>query len=311
MNCDRTRHTILLALYAEVPDAERRSVQAHIAACESCRLAEAWERRLHAMLSERGGIDPADTLLDRCRRDLAAALDAEPMPRVALARRLAGYLMGSRLSPAYGLALAAAGFVAGVVALRLVPTLGAPGAGPAPIGAAVSPGAPVANILSLESTPGRDHVRLDYDTSQRAQMEGSAADPAIRDLLVATVRDSLNAGLRLDAIEALGRHTEDDEVRRTLIDALRADDNAGARLLAIEALHGRMAADADVRRAMLEAVRSDANPGVRVRAIELLSAARDEAILPAMELLAREDPDTYIRMRSADFVEAMHARERR
>jgi HEAT repeat protein len=219
--------------------------------------------------------------------------------------------MGSRLSPAYGLALAAAGFFAGVVALRLVPTLGAPGAGPAPIGAAVSPGASVSNILSLESAPDRDHVRLSYDTSQRAQIEGSAADPAIRDLLVATVRDSLNAGLRLEAIEALGRHTENDEVRRTLIGALLADDNAGARLRAIEALHGRMGVDADVRRAMLEAVRSDANPGVRVRAIDLLSAGRDEAMLPAMELLARDNPDTYIRMRSTDFVDAMHARARR
>lgn len=273
MNCDRTRRTILLGLYAEVPETERRGGQEHIAACESCRLAEAGERRLHAMLAERGGLDSADGLLDRCRRDLSVALDAEPQPRVAPSRRLASFLMGSRLSPAYGLALAAAGFFIGVVALRLVPTLGAPGAGPAPIGAAVSPGAAVSSILSLESAPDRDHVRLSYDTSQRAQIEGSATDPAIRQLLVATVRDSLNAGLRLDAIEALGRHSEDDEVRRTLIDALLADDNAGARLLAIEALHGRMAADADVRQAMLDAVRTDINPGVRVRATDLLSAA--------------------------------------
>jgi hypothetical protein len=50
---------------------------------------------------------------------------------------------------------------------------------------------------------------------------------------------------------------------------------------------------------------------VRVRAIDLLADAHDEAMLPAMELLAREDPDTYIRMRSTDFVEAMQARVKR
>jgi len=311
MNCDETRRTILLGLYAEVSEAERRGSQAHVAGCEACRLAEVEERRLHAMFAERTAVEPADGLLDRCRRDLAAALDAEPRPRIGFARRATNYLLGSRLSPAYGIALAAAGFFAGVVALRLVPGLGAPGAGPAPIGAAVTPGAPVSNVLALESSPDSDHVRLSYDTSQRAQIEGSAADPAIRGLLMATVRDSLNAGLRLEAIEALGRHTEDEEVRRTLLTALRGDDNPGARLLAIEALHDRMARDADVRQAMLDAVRRDANPGVRVRAIDLLSAARDESMVPAMERLASEDPDTYIRMRSTDFVEAMQARERR
>jgi hypothetical protein len=311
MNCDEARRTILLGLYSEVSEAERRGSQTHVAGCEACRLADVEERRLHGMFSERAAAEPADRLLERCRRDLAAALDAEPRPRVGFARRATNYLLGSRLSPAYGLALAAAGFFAGVVALRLVPGLGAPGAGPAPLGAAVSPGAPVANVLALESSPDSDHVRLSYDTSQRSQIEGSAADPAIRGLLVATVRDSLNAGLRLEAIEALARHAEDAEVRRTLLMALQGDDNAGARLLAIEALHEQMERDVEVRQAMLEAVRRDTNPGVRVRAIDLLSAAHDEAMLPAMQRLASEDPDTYIRMRSGDFVQAMQARDRR
>jgi HEAT repeat protein len=311
MNCDTTRQTILLGLYGEIGEAERRAAQMHISVCLNCRLADADERRLHAMLGERGAAEPGEALLDQCRMDLSQALDREPRPRVGLARRLGALFMEARLSPAYGLALAAAGFFAGVVALRLMPALGGQGAGPEPIAAAVAPVPPVSSLLSLESAPGQDHVRLSYDTQQRGQIEGSAADPAIRALLVQTVRDSLNAGLRLQAIDALGRHTSDQGIRRALIVALRDDENPGARLRAMEVLHDMVGADAEVRHAVLLAVQEDANPGVRVRAIDLLSGADDESILPAMETLSREDPDTYIRMRSTDFVDAMHARVRR
>jgi HEAT repeat protein len=62
---------------------------------------------------------------------------------------------------------------------------------------------------------------------------------------------------------------------------------------------------------MLAAVQNDRNHGVRVRAIDALSRARDPQMLPTMERLAREDPDTYIRMRSGEFVDAMYARSER
>jgi HEAT repeat protein len=219
--------------------------------------------------------------------------------------------MESRLSPAFGVALAAAGFMIGVVALRLVPGLGRTPAGPAPVGAAVVSAPPVANVLSLESAAGSGQVRLSYDTSERSQMEGSVADPQIRALLVATVRDSLNAGFRLEAIDALSQHTGHEEVRAALLDALRLDANPGARLRAIDALGGRVDSDAGVRRAMLDAVHGDANPGVRVRAIDFLARGRDRDLLPEMERLASEDPDAYVRMRSAGFVDAVHAGDRR
>jgi HEAT repeat protein len=62
---------------------------------------------------------------------------------------------------------------------------------------------------------------------------------------------------------------------------------------------------------MLDAVHGDANPGVRVRAIDFLARGRDRDLLPEMERLASEDPDAYVRMRSAGFVDAVHAGDRR
>jgi hypothetical protein len=312
MDCERTRSHLLLALYGEVSDAERTDSAAHIAACAACRTAEADERRLHAILAERAdaSLEPDDEFLARCRRDLAVALDREPAPRVRFGLRLGAFWMESRLSPAFGVALAAAGFLVGVVALRLLPGLGMTPAGPAPMGAAaVSP--PVANVLSLESADDSDQVRLSYDTSQRAQMEGSVADPQIRALLVATVRDSLNAGFRLEAIGALSQHTGHAEVRAALLDAMRRDSNPGARLRALDALSGRIDSDAAVRRALFETVRGDSNPGMRVRAIDFLARGRDRDLLPEMERLASEDPDAYVRMRSAGYVDAVAAGDRR
>ena len=306
MNCTTARQAALLLLYGEISDAERATAQAHIDACDPCRLALAEERRLLAILAERQGGEPRDDLLESCRRDLARAIDAQPSPGAAWAQSLARFWSEARLSPAYGLLFLVVGFMAGVIALRAGDIWPAPRAAAGP--AASLSETPVASIRSLETAPDRDHVRLSYDTLQRGSLEGSAADPEIRALLVRTLENSKNPGLRLAAIEALRRHVDQAEVRRALVAAMRADDNAGARLKAIQALDDRVPSDPEIRNAMLEAVRRDANPGVRVRAIDLLSRALDPQMLPEMERLSREDPDTYVRMRSGDFVDALYAR---
>jgi hypothetical protein len=50
---------------------------------------------------------------------------------------------------------------------------------------------------------------------------------------------------------------------------------------------------------------------VRGQRIDAPVARRDPQILPAMERLSREAPDTYVRMRSGAFVDAMQARNPR
>lgn len=312
MDCQEARRTLLLDLYGEIPADERRALDSHLDGCDECRLAAAGERRLHAILAERFADEPSDDLLARCRRDLSLALDAEPRPRWAWGRRLTGFWVTARLSPAWGVALLVTGFLVGAATLREgARSWGRPeGQAPAAGGGTIS-GAPLANLMSLESAPDRDHVRLSFDTLQRGSLEGSADDPAIREFLVRTLRDNLNAGLRLEAIDALSRHTDQSDVRRALLETLRGDENTGARLKAIEALHDRVAADPEVRRGILDAIESDANAGVRVSAIDALSRARDPQILPAMERLSREAPDTYVRLRSGAFVDAMQARNPR
>lgn len=308
MNCTTARQAALLLLYGEISDAERTAAQVHVEGCDGCRLALAEERRLLAILSERQAIEPDEDLLEVCRQDLARALDERPAPGAEWARRLVAFWSEARLTPAYGVLFLLVGFMAGAVAPRAGALQSVRPATQAAGPSATLSETQVASIRSLEASPDRDHVRLSYDTLQRGSLEGSASDPEIRALLLNTLETNQNPGLRLEAIEALRRHVGQEEVRRALVAALRADDNPGARLKAIEALDERVPSDPEIRRAMLDAVRQDANSGVRVRAIDLLSRASDPQLLPEMERLSREDPDSYVRMRSGDFVDAMYAR---
>src|SRR5207249_2998060 len=73
MNCEEARRAILPLLYDELEPAEKRDVGSHLATCDGCAALLAEERRLLALL-DRPVVEPAEELLQRCRRDLMDAL---------------------------------------------------------------------------------------------------------------------------------------------------------------------------------------------------------------------------------------------
>ncbi len=311
MDCREAKESIVPLLCGEAGDADRLRIERHLAACPSCRIVEAEERRLIAMLGQRPADEPSAGLLDRCRQDLSGALGA-----AATARARAPFWNRARLQPAFAAALLLAGFLGGGLAVGrgLVPVpFGPTPPAPAPSQSRATGADPAAgsSLNSLSVDPRTDQVTVGYNTLSRGQIVGPVADPEIRRLLVATVRDSFNAGLRLDALDALRDQAGESEVREALMRTLRQDRNPGARLKAIEALEARAAQDAEVRGAILQALLRDGNPGVRVRAIDALAAASGPETLPAMQRLAREDRDSYVRLRSGDAAEAMFAKEKR
>jgi anti-sigma factor RsiW len=326
MSCDLARRQILLLVYDELDAEERAAVAEHLRRCSGCAEALAEERRLQALLALSPPAEPPDDVLARCRIDLAAALAQEPpalpdggiaparsQPAAAPAPRR-GRTPGRfwsevRLAPAYAAGLLAAGFLAGWMTLGSGLEMLREVAGRAMLGSEAE--AAVASVNALVADPESDRVRVSYDTLQRRSIEGSAVDPAIRRLLLATLQGSLNAGLRLDAIDALRKHAADREVREALLQAIREDRNVGARLKALEALQRVSARDAGVRETLARAVLLDDNPGVRVRAIDILGAARDPRDLPIFERLAREDPNGYIRLRAAAMADELSFAEAR
>ncbi len=309
MSCEANRRQIVLMIYDELAEAERRELDRHVRGCDACADAVVEERRLSLLLECGAAVEPAADLLERCRSDLREALgaggqvpsaaDAVTAPRAAW-RAYRGWPWRFRLSPAWALALLACGFLAG----RAVPGTGllSPGGGQ---GTSSEGAATIANVDFRDSDQGSGRVRLTFDTLRRTALEGTASDPRIRSVLVDTLRDNLNAGLRLEAIDVLRRHADDLEVRRALLRALREDANPGARLKALEALQERAGEDAEVRGAIVQALLSDTNPGVRVRAIDALQTARSPETLPVLKRLAERDPNDYVRLRSAALVSQM------
>ena len=66
----------------------------------------------------------------------------------------------------------------------------------------------------------------------------------------------------------------------------------------LQAVRG-MANEVDVRQALLDALQRDSNPGVRVAAMNALAGHTDEDVQAVLERLAAEDPNGYVRLKSA------------
>jgi anti-sigma factor RsiW len=177
------------------------------------------------------------------------------------------------------------------------------------------------------------HVR----TEEPLVLSGSVDDPDLRRVLTYVVEngDQTDAGVRLDCLEALRARNGDLDVRRALLFAARKDQNPAVRMKALESLRDAVR-DKAVRESLIDALEHDANPGVRVEAVNLLVRSLEPGVLdpsqnagpalapegvdrpldPSMEHvvrtlqdLQRNDPNRYVRLRSAAALRQIGPRE--
>jgi HEAT repeat protein len=120
-----------------------------------------------------------------------------------------------------------------------------------------------------------------------------------------------------------------------LLFAARKDQNSAVRMKALESLRDAVA-DQAVRETLIDALEHDANPGVRVEAVNLLVRSLEpgapdarenaapalapegfegpldpsmERVVRTLEDLQRNDPNRYVRLRSAAALRQMGPRE--
>jgi HEAT repeat protein len=79
------------------------------------------------------------------------------------------------------------------------------------------------------------------------------------------------------------------------------DSNVGNRLAALDAVRGMEGGD-DLQRSLIEVLEHDKNMGVRVESVDVLvdhleKEGRDEAVLGALQRLATNDPNRYVRLK--------------
>jgi HEAT repeat protein/putative zinc finger protein len=293
-------------------------------------------------------VDTGGILLSQCRSELAEALDDLTAPPLQEQWRPFGWLRRSMalrpvLSGAFLVLFGAA------LGTQLIPWISArlepPSNGQT---VNVSPSArftedqlskmAVAGINvspTSDGVPGTLQVRV--RTEEPLVLSGSLDDPDLRRVLTYVVEngDQTDAGVRLDCLEALRTRNADLDVRRALLFAARKDQNPAVRMKALESLRDAVA-DKAVRETLIDALEHDANPGVRVEAVNLLVRSLEpgaldasenaapalapdsverpldpsmEHVVRALQDLQRNDPNRYVRLRSAAALRQIGPRE--
>lgn len=310
MNCKQVDEKLSLYLYEEVSADERAEVEAHLASCPACAQAAAELERLRTLLDERPLRQPAPDLLVHCRSDLEEALDREEAGWRLLVRGWFGQAPGQpALRFASALAILVLGFSMGWAMQQRTGT-------PVPV---ANPGnnwvgadlgdLRINGITQVSPDPETGEVSVTMNAERQVTLEGSLDDPHIQQILLYAVKSYDNPGIRHETLEALSGRTSNPSVREALLHAARYDPNPGVRLEALEAL--RSSSDRpEVRVELFEILKADDNAGVRVAAIDMLLEHADEEDMPALQELAREHQNPYVRLKCAKALrERAHAKE--
>jgi HEAT repeat protein len=102
-------------------------------------------------------------------------------------------------------------------------------------------------------------------------------------------------------MEVLSHHADNPNVRSAMLYAIQNDPNAGVRLDALQAVQG-MEWSPEVQQALVSTLEREKNQGIRVAVIDVLSDHADLSALPALERLAANDSNRYVRMKSVSAI---------
>lgn len=296
MNCDWVRDNITLYVYDELPDDARHELEQHINRCPGCTAELQSMREFKEVASAVPQLEVTPNLLASARMDLQEAL--ESVEQVHGWRRIFfdpfAWLRQVQFSPALAAVIFIVGFGGGIftmyrTGINRQPVIDRP---------AQTTEASISGVKSISQDPS-GQVQIQYDRTLPGKAEGPLDDQKIQDLLLIAARDNVNPGVRMDSIDLLTKMKDDGRIREALIFALRYDTNAGVRLKALEGISSQVKSDIRVRNAVLEALLNDNNPGVRSGALRSLETVKaDTSVRAALQQLAKDDPNQYIRTES-------------
>jgi hypothetical protein len=302
MKCDWTKENLVLYIYDELADDARFEMENHIRNCAGCREELESISVLKQDMSAMPVLEISPNLLAASRMQLQESLEHAEQNRSGWGMFIfdfAGWMNQIKLAPALTAALLMIGFAGGTITTWKVAGSRTPIVNPGPEVKDTG----VAAIESILTDPASNNVTITYDTLHPQTLVGSADDPRIQQLLLLATHSNRDSDVRLDSIDLLKAHAGDNDVRDALVSALRYDKNPGVRLKALDGLKGYVRNDVHVRDAVLEALLHDDNSGVRSEAIGLLDPVKaDSSIREALEVLAKSDPNQFIRSQSQRYL---------
>ncbi len=303
MKCDWTKENLVLYIYDELADDAKFEIENHIRGCIACREELESAKALKHDLSAMPVLEVSPNLLAASRMQLQESLEHAEQSRSAWSTFIfdfAGWMNQIKLAPALTAALLMIGFAGGTITTWKL----ASHETPVQVGTQeTKQDVGVAAIESILTDPTSNNVTIKYDTLHPQTLVGSANDPRVQQLLLLATHSNRDSDVRLDSIDLLKDSAGDNDVRDALISALRYDKNPGVRLKALDGLKSYVRNDVHVRDAVLEALLHDDNAGVRSEAIGLLDPVKaDSSIREALEILAKSDPNQFIRTQSQRYL---------
>ena len=301
MNCEWVQQNVTLYLYNELPDDARFELEQHAKRCRQCAAVIGEFRELHEQLNALPKPEVTPNLLASARMELQERL--ETAEQLQGWRRFVldpvAWLHRWRFSPVLAAVIFIAGFGAGLGTMYRVTGSIRGTAGASPASSQPHAEASISGIRAIQQEAGTNQIKIQYDKTTPEQAQGSLSDPEIQQLLLYATRNNYNSGVRMDSIDVLRQKPEDGRIREGLVFALRYDSNPGVRLKALEAVTPYVRGDIRVRNAVVEALLNDNNPGIRMGALHALEASRaDTSVRQALQQLAKDDPNPYIRTES-------------
>ncbi len=300
MKCEWTKENVVLYLYDELPDDAKFELMHHVQHCAACKseLDEATTLKEDMTAAPLPEVSP--NFLASSRMQLQEALEHAEQNRSfwgMFVFDFAGWMHQIKLAPALTAALLIIGFAGGsITTFNMTQRVRSADQNQIVGSDHGSPNLSVAAIDSVETDPSSNRVTIKYDALSPQQVQGSATDPQIQQLLLLAARNNRNSDVRLDSIDLLKNKAQDNDVRDALVSALRYDKNPGVRLKALDGLKSYVKDDVHVRDAVLEALAHDSNPGVRAEAINLLDPVKaDTSVREQLQVLATRDPNQYIK----------------
>lgn len=169
------------------------------------------------------------------------------------------------------------------------------------------------NFRIIHADAQTGDIEIVYDAFSLVRVNGNVHDAHIKKLLLLTLKDDDNPGVRLRAVGMMTAQDEktkgiDPELKDALITSLQRDANPAMRLAVLNVLRLHIQ-EKDIQQVMADVVTRDKNSGVRVAAINVLAEARldgcglDRNILAALKQKLQFDKNIFIRKQTLNLIQ--------
>lgn len=312
---------IVLSLYNELEDEDKKLLEEHIHTCSPCSLFMAKLSGTFGVWKEsRETVD--EPTLDQARKEFRLALSNEDNEVIGMSayvgfpkfRRWGIAPVPVYAAGAFALVMLAIGLLSGFLLFN-----NSSGDGMravlSEISAANSRDVAIADVRFLPGDDKRGNLKFSFNLVRRYEMDGSLDDKDVQKVLAFALVNSDNPGVRLRTIGMLdGSVKPDAEIERALVKAVETDENAGVRREALLSLE-KFPFDDAIKEALLFVLQKDKNPGMRVAAINILAGKElnaesgaavekriDPKVLQVLKERSASDQNRYVRLKAADML---------